>query len=299
MNNSLEVLKSIYKPLKYTLKGKATILETTSGNYIVKEKNNDIRDLFKYLESRGFYNYPKLIDDSRKEVNVYEMLDDSPTPKEQKMNDLIDTVCLLHSKTSYSKEVTKDKYQQIYDDIESNILYLKDIYNNYFDKYLSYEYLSPSEYLLMRNIYKIFDDLDFCQDKLDNWYNIVKDETKQRVSVIHNNLDVSHLIRNKDNYLISWDYAKVDTPILDIVKLYHNEYFDYDFKSIIDEYLKKYPLTNEEKDLLFLLIAIPPEIKMDKIDEMEKTNDVRKKLDYVFKTEELLRAYYSPDKEKE
>ena len=29
MNRSLEVLKAIYKPYRYTIKGKATVLETT------------------------------------------------------------------------------------------------------------------------------------------------------------------------------------------------------------------------------------------------------------------------------
>ncbi len=299
MNNSLEVLKSIYKPLKYTLKGKVTILETTSGDYIVKEKKQDIRSLYKYLESRGFYNFPKLIDDSRKEVNVYEMIEEDPTPKEQKMNDLIDTVSNLHNKTSYYKEVTEDKYQTIYDDIESNLMYLKDLYNNYFDIYLPKEYLSPSEYLLMRNISKIFDNLDFCQDKLDSWYSLVKEEKKQRVSIIHNNLNVTHLIRNKENYLISWDNYKIDTPILDIVKLYHNEFFNYDFEPILNNYFKDFSLTKEEKELLFLLIAIPPEIKMDETDEMKKTNNVREKLDYVFKTEKLLRPYYSKEQKEE
>ena len=298
MNDSIEVLKSIYKPLKYTIKGKATILETTSGNYIVKEKNSDIRSLYRYLESRNFYNFPRLIDDSRKEVNVYEMISDTNTPKEQRMDDLIDTVSLLHYKTSYYKEVSKDKYQEIYDTIESNILYLKDLYDNYYEMFLPLEYLSPSEYLLMRNISKIFDDLDFCQDRLDKWYELVKDETKQRVSVIHNNLKTSHLIRNKDNYLISWDKAKVDTPILDIVNLYHNEYYNYDFGPILDNYFKKFSLTKEEKELLFILLALPKEIIMEG-NEYDKTNEVRKKLDYIFKTETLLRPYYSKDQKEE
>ena len=297
MNNSLEVLKSIYKPLKYTLKGKVTILETSSGNYIVKEKTSDIRSLYRYLESRNFYNFPKLIDDSRKEVNVFEMLEDDPTPKEQKMDDLIDTVALLHTKTSYHKEVSGDKYQEIYDNIASNINYLKDLYNTHYERLLPIIYLSPSEYLLMRNISKVFDDLDFCQTKLDEWYEKVKNEKQQRVSIIHNNLDVSHLIRNKDNYLISWDHAKVDTPILDIVNLYHKDYYNYDFKSILDNYLKKVSLNDSEKELLFILMALPPEIDFSGGNEMQRTNNIREKIDYVFKTEELLRPYYSKDQE--
>ena len=36
--NKLETLKSIYKPYRYTIKGKCTILETTNGNYVIKKK---------------------------------------------------------------------------------------------------------------------------------------------------------------------------------------------------------------------------------------------------------------------
>ena len=62
MNRSLDILKAIYKPYRYTIKGKATILETTSGDFLIKEKNKDLNELYNYLISRGFDNFPKLID---------------------------------------------------------------------------------------------------------------------------------------------------------------------------------------------------------------------------------------------
>ncbi|MBQ9834574.1 MAG: hypothetical protein IJO33_05215 [Bacilli bacterium] len=298
MNNSLEVLKSIYKPLKYTIRGKTTILKTTSGDFVVKERHNDVRSLFNYLKSRNFYNFPKLIDDSRKDLNVYEMIEDVSMPQEQKMDDLIDLVSMLHNKTSYYKEVTEDKYQEIYENVKSNIEYLRNIYNNYYDVYLPQKYLSPSQYTLMRNISKIFLALDFCDNEVNKWFDLVRDEKKQRVSVVHNNLEASHLIRNNDNYLISWDYAKVDTPIIDIVKLYKNEYFNYDFSPLLEKYFLRYPLNEAEKKLFFILIALPPEIKMLE-NEYQNTKQIREKLDYVFKTEELLRPYYSKNQEEE
>lgn len=296
MSSSLEVLKSIYKPLKYTIKGKTTILQTTSGDFVVKERSNDVRSLFTYLQSRSFYNFPKLIDDSRKDLNVYEMIEDIPMPREQKMADLIDLVSTLHNKTSYHKEVTEDKYQEIYENIKSNIDYLKNIYNNYYDIYLPEKYLSPSQYTLMRNISKVFASLEFCDNELNEWFDLVKNEKKQRVSVVHNNLEVNHLIRNNDNYLISWDYSKVDTPVLDLVKLYQKEYFNYDFGPLLEQYFVKYPLNEAEKKLFFILIALPPEIIMIE-NEYQNTKQIREKLDYVFKTEDLLRPYYSKDQE--
>ena len=69
-NRSLRVLKDIYKPYRYTISGRAHILESTSGNVVVKEKEKDLRSLYQYLESRGFSSYPALLDDSREGVNV-------------------------------------------------------------------------------------------------------------------------------------------------------------------------------------------------------------------------------------
>ena len=74
MNKSLEVLKNIYKPYRYTIRGNVLILETTSGDFVVKEKNNDksMHELYAYLMSRSFTNFPALVDASRNDVNVYE-----------------------------------------------------------------------------------------------------------------------------------------------------------------------------------------------------------------------------------
>ena len=49
MNNSLEILKNIYKPYRYTLKGNVTVLETMNGDFIVKKKTNDIKAIYNYL----------------------------------------------------------------------------------------------------------------------------------------------------------------------------------------------------------------------------------------------------------
>ena len=111
MNKSLEILKAIYKPYKYTIKGKTTIIETTSGDFIIKPKNKDINELYTYLTNRGFLNFPKIIDGSRDEVNVFEYIEDIKLPKEQKCEDLIELIASLHNKTSYFKEVTPDTYK--------------------------------------------------------------------------------------------------------------------------------------------------------------------------------------------
>lgn len=297
MNSSLEVLKKIYKPYRYTLKGNVVVLHTTSGDLVVKKKSDtDIKTIFNYLKSRNFDYFPNLIDDSRSDINVYEYVSDINMPKEQKAQDLINVISLLHSKTTYFKVVSDDTFKSIYDSVKSNIDYLKNYYDMLINNISKVEYPSPSEYLIIRNSSKIFSCLDFCDKELNNWFELVKEEHKQRVALIHNNLSLNHFIKNDKEYLISWDKSKVDNPILDLINFYHSNYFDLDFKTLFDMYQSKYPLTESEKKLLFVVISLPKKIELDDT-EFNNCINTRKSLDYLFKTEELIRPYYSVNKD--
>ena len=297
MNRSLDILKAIYKPYRYTIKGKATILETTSGDFIIKEKNKDLNELYNYLISRGFDNFPKLIDSSRKDINVFEYVESITMPKEQMCDDIIDLIASLHNKTSYFKEVSEDKFKSIYEDIKSNISFLKNYYDTMYEIGFNEEYMSPSTYLFMRNFYKINAALDFCDREIDEWYELIKGETKIRVSVVHNNLSIEHFLKGNKEVLISWDNYLIDTPIIDIVKLYKNEYLNMNFSEVLERYFYKFSLLPYEQKLLFVLITMPPEIKMSN-DEFNKCKNISKVIDYVFKTEDLIRPYYAEEEEK-
>lgn len=293
MNKSIEILKSIYKPYRYTIKGKSTILETTCGDFIIKPKNKDINELYTYLTNRGFMNYPKIIDSSRDEVNVFEYVEDIKLPKEQKCDDLIEIIASLHNKTSYFKEVSEDKFKSIYEDIKSNISYLSNYYNTLYEIGFNEVYASPSNYIFMRNYFKINAALEYANSELNNWYSLVTNETKIRVCLIHNNLELNHLLNNK---LISWDNYMIDTPVIDIVKLYKNEWKNINFSEILERYIYKFPLLDYEKKLLFILISMPPQIKKSN-NEFEKCKVISEVMDYVFKTEELIRPYNTKQEE--
>lgn len=293
MNKSIEILKSIYKPYRYTIKGKSTILETTCGDFIIKPKNKDINELYTYLTNRGFINYPKIIDSSRDEVNVFEYVEDIKLPKEQKCDDLIEIIASLHNKTSYFKEVSEDRFKSIYEDILSNINYLSNYYNTLYEIGFNEVYASPSNYIFMRNYYKLNSALEYAKSELENWYSLVTSETKIRVCLIHNNLELNHLLNDK---LISWDNYMIDTPVIDIVKLYKKEWKNINFSEILERYMYKFPLLEYEKKLLFILISMPPEIKKSD-NEFEKCKVVSEVMDYVFKTEELIRPYNAEHEE--
>ena len=289
MNNALEVLKREFKPYRLTKKKKVTIIDSTSGTFVVKEKkDNKVKMAYDYLITRNFDYFPKLVLEDREDINVFEYIEDIPMPKEQKAIDMVDLVALLHAKTTYYKEVTEDKYKEIYENLRDNIIYTENHYNFLYEKCIEEVYPSPSHYLLMRNIYKIFQALDFCKQELDNWFDRVKEDLKTRVAFIHNNLQTEHFIKNTKEYLISWENAKIDSPVLDLVHFYQNEYMNLNFEPILERYMRNYPLNSNEKYLFFIVISIPPIINLEGT-EMNVTKEIRKKLDYIFKTETLVK----------
>lgn len=289
MNNALEVLKREYKPYRLTKKKSVTIINSTSGTFVIKEKsNNKVAEAYQYLLSRNFDYFPKLSLEERDDVNVFEYVEDITMPKEQKALDMIDLVALLHNKTTYYKEVTADKYKEIYENLKDNITYTQNYYNFLYEKLLEEVYPSPSHYLLMRNIYKIFEAIDFCNQELEDWLNNTKDEQKTRVAYIHNNLETDHFIKNNKEYLISWEKSKIDSPVLDIIGFYQKEYINLNFEPILERYFRSYPLNSNEKHLFFIVISIPPIINLEG-KEINVTKEIRKKLDYIFKTENLVK----------
>lgn len=295
--SSLDLVKSIYKPYRYTLNKSVTIIESTSGKFIIKKQNKDLYSLFSYLDSRGFYYHPKLVNNYRNEDNIFEYIEEDKVPPEQKLEDLSMLLASLHNKTVYYKTTTLDDYKEIYDDIDNNIRYLNNYYESLFLNICKEEYLSPSKYLFTRNYYKIREAFNFCQDELDSWYELVKDHQKERVAVVHNNLALDHFIDNHERQaLISWDNYKVDTPIMDFVNLYHNSYLDYDFSEFFNKYTNNFTLLDNEQKLLFILISLPLYIVFED-NEFKNTQKVHNFITYTFKTEQLVRPYYAKQKE--
>lgn len=296
MNEKLKEILLKYKPLKYTLKGKTINVNSTQGDFIIKPTKKDITGLFSYLDSRNFYNYPKVIakDD---DYITYEYLKELETPKEQQLLDLILVVAKLHNKTVYFKEVTEDKYQEIYDNIKDNVIYLRDYYSGIYDEAFNEIYISPAKYTFLLNYSLLNNDLAFILEELDEWFNLVKESNKQRVCLIHNNLSLEHFVKGMDSYLISWDKYTFDTPVMDIVNLYHNEYLTCDFSGILKEYLKNFKLSVDEEKLLFILLSLPDKVNFDD-SEFNNTINVANLVDYIKRTEKLIRPYYA-EKQKE
>lgn len=287
-----DVLKKYaLKPHRYKKEGNVVIVDTDQGKYVLKEKKGN-RKIFNYLNSRNFDYYPNFISDNNEDYDVMEYIEEFEIPADQKLMDLVDLASLLHSKTTHYQEVDEDDYKEIYEDINNNIIYLNSYYNDLINIIDSKVYMSPAEYLLARNISKIFAALGYSKGELDSWYEIVKNSQKKRLVVLHNNLDLSHFLRTDESYLISWNKAKIDMPIFDLYKLYKRNGLQFEFSEVLKRYEKNYPLLPEEKKLLFVLMALPDKVEFGK-DEYENCKETNRMIDFVYKTEMLISPYYA------
>lgn len=248
-------------PNKYTNYKNVTIVDTDKGKFVFKKKT--LNNIYEYLNARSFNYYPKILSDNNDEYVITEYLEDKFMPEEQKMDDMIDLVSLLHNKTTYYKEVSEDEYKEIYEDISNNIEYLFSYYNDIMTIIESKIYMSPPEYELAINISKIYESLSYSHKTLEDWYKKVKDKRKKRLVVLHNNLRLEHFIKNDTPYLISWDKAKIDMPIFDLYKLYKNSNESFDFRELLKRYEHNYPLSKDEKELLFILLSLPDKLEFD------------------------------------
>ena len=285
------VKKNALVPKRLTIKNNVRIIDTEKGSFVIKkkEKNRSIDNLYKYLTSRAFDYYPEKIDEID-DYEMYEYVDDCNEPLEQKAIDIINLLTLLHSKTTFYKEVDFDYFKEIYEELESRIQYLDNYYTHIITLIEKEVYMSPSNYLIARNIGKIYGMLNYCRYNLDKWYEKIKDKKKMRVVNIHNNVSIDHYLKNNKPYFISWSKSIIDSPIYDLLIFYKNHYLDFDFSELFHIYESRYRLTEDERLLLFIYMAIPPKMEVNE-GEYDLCKKHRKVLDYIYITDELILQY--------
>ena len=217
MNSLHDVIKKHHlHPISYSKIGKANIIKDKNRSYVIKLNTNNY-DVYKYLESRGFLLFPNNINDRSDNYDILEYLPDTRTNKEQKINDLIKVISILHNKTLYLRDVNLDEIKNKFEELDNTINKTKEYYlelNDLIDKEL---FLSPSMYLLVRNISIIYYLLDYAKNSLNDWYKKIIKEKSIRIALLHNNIDINHLIINDNRYLISWDYSYFESPIYDFI----------------------------------------------------------------------------------
>lgn len=277
---------------KITIKKSVRIID---NKYVIKKKAKSLDNTFNYLRSRSFDYFPEIVNNDNEYI-YYQYIEDIEEPKEQKMSDLITLLSLLHNKTTIYKEIDIDHYKSIYESTDKLIDDTYTYYNNLMDNIDEQIYMSPSNYLIARNISIIYNSLNYAKEHINIWYKIIENKRKARVVTIHNNLSLDHYLKNDKPYFISWDKSKIDIPIYDLINIYKKHYLEFDFIDLLKIYLNKYPLNKEEMTLFLVLISIPDKIKTTN-SQYKTVLEIRRIIDYVYKTNELLKEYSIPKQE--
>ena len=271
---------------KITLKKSVKIVD---DEYVIKKKKTNLEETYNYLRSRAFEYYPEVLKEDE-EYFYYQYIEDTVEPKEQKIIDLILLLSLLHNKTTFYKEIDLEHYKYIYETMNKQIDDIYEYYNKLMDNIDTEIYMSPADYLIARNISIVYNMLAFARNNSKKWYKLIENSRRARVVTIHNNVTLEHYLKADKPYLISWDKSRIDLPIFDLISLYQHHYLDFEFRDILDLYLQKYPLSKEEMTLFLSIIAIPDKIKAGNT-EYERVLNVRKIVDYLYKTHDLLEKY--------
>ena len=291
MNNYVRKIASEYNiPInKITIKNNTRIIDDKI--VLKKKKNNDLNNVYKYLKSRSFDYFPEPITIDNL-YEVYPFLEDTYEPSEQKATDIMHLLGLLHSKTTFYREIDIDKNKEIYENISDELEYLNNVYNDLITMIEKEVYMSPSGYLIARNINIIFGSIYYAKHNLEEWYKKIDNNKNERVVNIHNNISLDHYIKNEKPYLISWNKSRIDSPIYDLLSFYKNHYLDFDFDDLFHFYESGYPLKEDERLLLFTYMAIPYKIEIMS-DEYEMCIKINKMIEYLYKTSNLIMNYHS------
>lgn len=269
------------KKIEYNKKLK--ILNINNEKFIIKEKQKNIYSIYNYLDDIGFKNYLP-IKSTYKDYDVYPYIEEYNISKNDKAKKLIKTISKLHNKTITYEKIN---YNELYDGILQKIDYTYKYYYDLQDNIEAKQFMSPAEYLLIRNISSIYSLLYFSKNKIDEWYQLSKKKEKERHVLLNNNLNLSNYIYEKKEYIINWSNAKRGVAVYDFVYFFKHEYLNLDMYSLFKIYQQEFKYTEEEQKLFLSLISIPKIVRLNKTNYLNTIN-IRNLLLYIKYTHEFI-----------
>ena len=273
MNLSNLFIKYNIKPYKYKYINKALIVYSDKI-YVIK-KNAYKEDLYNFLEGNDFNLFLRPIN-YYEDLVIYNYLENNNKIELNNLLNMINSLAIMHSKTTSFKELSLDRVKEIYEGFNDNIDYLYNYYSSLEDSFNLNTFNSPEEYLFLRNISYIYSNLDFCKYLNELFYELANKSNKYRECLIINHLDIDNFI---NGYFTNLDHASINSPVYDLIDLYKN-YYDKDFNSLYKVYKSNYVLNRLEEVYFLLNISIPWKISFNDT-HFNNTYNVHRLIDYI------------------
>ncbi len=246
---------------KFSYKNTAIIIENDKNKYVLKQKKrDDKKELYDYLLSRNFsfFLYPE--NDFKDDYEVYQYITEIKTLREEKAASLINIISELHIRTTSYKEYSLDEIKEIYEEKNNRINYLFQYYDELEEVFSKEIYPAPFQLLLLNNVSKIYNTLNYSKILVEKWYKNVVNDKRRRIVFLHNHLSLDHFIDSSDPKIINFDYSKYDSPIYDFVNFYKSHFYELDMTMLFNKYQHRYRFTDNERLLFFIEIIIPSKI---------------------------------------
>ncbi|MED4016339.1 spore coat protein YsxE [Sutcliffiella cohnii] len=158
----------------------------------------------------------------------------------------LDDITSFYEKTKIDWRQDEERLNQFVDDCEKKI------------------YMSPFELQVCSFATEIGSALRFALQKLDSWYDEIKEAKKHRTAITHGAVSFHHFLKDKEGrgYFISWEKARKAAPANDLIAFYHRYLRTYPMfcDDCVDwyfEYSNAFPLKDHEKALALAYLAYP------------------------------------------
>lgn len=271
---------------KYSYFQGEKIIETDEGKFLVIPRCNDKEKIFHYLEQRDFPFFLPMNNSIRDEYEIYPYVVDN-MDNSDKAIDLIHILSLLHIKTTSYQEVVLDRVKEIYEQLSFKIEDQMKYYQKLQDEIESHVYMAPDEYLLIRNISLVYENLNFSKHYLEEWYRLKKESGKERVVFLHRQPALDNFIDIKTPYFIHWDLSEKGYPIYDFLYFFKRHYQELEMDSLFKIYQSKFQFTNDEMCLFFSLLLCDDKIEL--LDNpYQSTISVEHKILYALRSKEFI-----------
>lgn len=275
------------------------IIDTQKGKYVIKIKTSNTHKIYDYLLSRNFENVLLPINDSNDNYEIYPYIESETISKEEKAQDLIYILSLLHNRTTIYENLNLDSIKEIYETTQIELENLDYYYHDLQDYIENKVFMAPAEYLLIRNISNIYNAITYSKESIEKWYQEKIKQTTERQVLLHNNLSLDHFLVSKENsFLINWNKSTHGYPMYDLIGLFKTSYKDLEFENLYRYYQKKYKYTLDEQLLFNSLIAKPWKIKFSN-NNYDNTIVVNDLLEYIIKGSLLVSKKHEEDQETE
>lgn len=207
---------------------------------------------------------------------------------------LYSTLGAIHSRTSKTEVVNKERFEPFIEQHKKRIRSWKDTLERAVEKFEKRHYMPPIELQICTHFRDLIQVFGISEEWGDRFLEDMEEDKKIRHSLCHGNMKPSHFIYDDNQpYLINWERASINHPVYDLTEYFWHviRFHDAPVEQLIstfDSYEEKHSLLNSERSL-FAIYLLNPDPYMEQVESY--VNGARS-TGQPFQVQKLERTYF-------